>query len=397
MEFNRKTMKSLMALIAFAIILSAGIWHLSDVSQALGFLLRVLSFFLVGLCLAFIINTLLTFIETRLFPPLDRRLSKRRHWPQIRRVLSLILSLLLVLGLLFALVFMIIPELGRTIQIIIDQFPTFVTQMEAWLGEVLQGANSSLLPETLSLPEIDWESIGATALEWLQTGAGSLVAGTFSAATSFAGSVVNFFVGIVVAIYILYQKEKLAAQTRRVLYAYLPMARADGFLSLCRRASLCFGNFITGQLLEAFILGLLCFLGMTILRFPFALMISLLVGVTALVPIFGAFIGFFVGFVLITVNQSFLQAVWFGVFFIVLQQVEGNLIYPQVVGKRVMLPGLWVLTAVTVGGNVGGVLGMLLSVPLASLLYSLLRDAADKRNTEKKTPAEKLTIPNTNS
>lgn len=386
MEFDRKNTRTVLGIVAFGVVLFVGLWHFNVVISALQVLLGMVSFFIVGLCLAFILNAPLKLIENRIFAPLNKRLGKR--WPRFRRPVSVVLTLLLVLGIVFLVIFMVIPEMVRTITLLTDELPAFVQRVTVWWESL--GLDDEAVREKLQLERIDWASIGNAALNLLRTGGSSFLAGTFSAASSIVSGVVSFVVGVIMAVYVLLSKERLSNQTKRILYAYLPEKRADRLVSVGGMANRIFGNFVSGQCLEAFILGALCFLGMVIFRFPFAPMVAMLVCVTAFIPIFGAFIGCFVGAFMILVNQGWLQAVWFVVFFIVLQQVEGNLIYPHVVGKSVMLPGLWVLVAVTVGGNVAGILGMLVSVPLCALVYTLLREAVNRRNERKEIAPSKF-------
>ena len=386
MEFNRKNVRILLGIIAFAVLLFVGLWHLDAVLGVLGFLLGVMTFFIIGLCVAFILNTPMMRIETKLFAPLNRRLGKR--WLRIRRPLAVFITLLLVLALLFFAVFLVIPEIGRTFAVLADEIPGFLADANVWLNSLTQEQGGWI--EAIRLTEIDWNELAQSAVDLLRNGAGNFLTGTVSAASSIVSSVVSFVVGVILAVYILASKERLGGQVRRVLYAYLPERRVDRVLQVGHMASKTFASFITGQVLEAMILGVLCFIGMSIFGFRFAPAVSLLVGVTAFIPIFGAFIGWFIGAFMILVNQGWMTAVWFSLFFIVLQQIEGNLIYPHVVGKSVMLPGLWVLVAVTIGGNLAGILGMLISVPLASLLYALLREAVDRRNAARGIGPEKL-------
>ena len=386
MELNRKTIRTLLGIITFAILLFVGLWHLGVVMDTLGVLLSMVSFFIVGLCVAFIFNVPLRWIESRLFRPLDKRLGKR--WQAVRRPLAVFLTILLMLAIVLTAVFMVIPEIARTVVMIGNEMPAFLKRAEEWFQTLPFDTTS--LTGMFEWESIDWNALVNSAIDLLKNGAGQVLVGTFSAASSLVSGVVSFVVGVILAMYVLMGKEKLGGQFRRLLYAYLPEARVDWILSTCTTANRLFSSFIGGQFLESVILGTLCFLGMTIFRFPFAPMVSVLVGVTAVIPIFGAFIGCFVGVFMILVHQGLMPAVWFIVFFVVLQQIEGNLIYPHVVGKSVMLPGICVLVAVTVGGNIAGILGMLTSVPLAALAYTLLKQAVAKRNEKRGISREKL-------
>lgn len=366
--------------IAFGVTLFVVLWHLDSVARVLGALLGMLSFFFIGCSIAFILNTPLRMIETRLMAPLNRRLGAR--WARMRRPIALVLTFALVLALLTFTVFMVLPQLVDTVQTLAREIPVFLREAEVSLDALAGdlGLDLTALDEAIQLEEIDWQQIGDALLGLLKSGAGAVLQGTFSAATTIVSTTVNLVVGAILAIYLLMSKEKLANQTERTLRAYVAPSRVDRLISVGALANRTFSNFIGGQFLEAVILGSMFFVCMTIFRFPFAAMIAVLIGTTAVIPIFGAFIGFFVGVFMILVDQGLVRAAWFSVMFLVLQQIEGDLIYPHVVGKSVMLPGLWVLVAVTLGGNLAGIPGMLIGVPLASVLYALLRESVNRRN-----------------
>ncbi len=376
MDMNRRTIRTILGFIAFGVVMLAAAWNLGAVWAALKFVFSLFSFFIMGLCFAFIFNTPLQVIENKMFAWPNKHWG--RLWLRLRRPISLVLTMVFVLGVLFLVVFMVIPEMGRTFVVIGDELPVFYEEITTWLQTMQQESGRSL--GSLNLPELDWVKIGDAILDLFRNGAGDIVTNTVAAATTVVSGVTNVVIGIILAVYILWQKERLADQGKRVLYAYLPDKRVDRMLEIGGLASHTFGNFITGQFLEAVILGSLCFLGMRIFNFPFAPMVSVLVGVTACIPLIGAFIGFVIGAFMILVHQGAMTALWFCIFFVSLQQVEGNLIYPYVVGKRMMLPGLWVITATMLGGNLAGILGILISVPLASLLYTLLKEAVNHRN-----------------
>lgn len=384
MEIKNWHIRTALSMIVFSVVMMAAVWHIGAVWQAIGVALGMVSFLIVGLCVAFILNTPLRFLESRLLLPLERRFcGERASW---HRPAALALTLLFFAGVVFAAVFMVIPELVRTFVVLGEQIPPFFDEVNLWIAGLAEESGRSL--DAMNLPQLDWVKIGDAMLDWLRNGAGNLLTGTMSVASSFASGIFSFVVGFVLAIYVLYQKERLGSQARRVLSAYLPERRVNRLMEIGGLANLIFGNFISGQFLEAVILGALCFAGMTILGFPFAPMVSILICVTAFIPVFGAFIGLVVGAFMILVNQGAAQALWFCLFLFGLQQVENNLIYPHVVGKRVMLPGLWVLVAVTLGGNIAGVAGMLLGVPFVSLLYALFRQAVNARNAAREGAGE---------
>lgn len=387
MEFNKRNTRAVMGIVAFGVALFVGLWHWDSVTGAFRTVMGIGSFFIIGLSVAFVLNAPMRGIETRLFAPLNRRLGAR--WAKMRRTVALVITVLLLLGLLFLLFFMIIPELGRTFAVLAEEFPKFVDSVNVWLQD-FRAQYGDYLPESLSIEAINWASVTEQVVNWLRSGASSFLVGTFSVASSLFSGMFATVVGLILSVYVLASKERLSRQVRRLLYAYLPQTRADRIREVGIQASNTFGGFLSGQFLEAVILGALCFIGMSIFRFRFAPVVSMLVGVTSLIPIFGAFIGVTVGAFLILVNQGLAQAGWFIVFFLVLQQIEGNLIYPHVVGRSVKLPGMWVLVAATLGGNIAGVMGMLLSIPLSSLLYSLMREAVNRRNVQREIPVEKI-------
>ena len=386
MELNRKNMKKILLIIAFAILLFLGLQNLSKVMGVAGRVFSLLTPFLFGGCAAFIMNVPLKLIENKLFAPLNSR--KGKVWEKCRRPVCIFLTFLLFVGLIWLVVALVVPELVRTILSLKDVAPPFFEQVGNWLIKTAQELHidtSFLSSLEFDFTKINWEKIAPTALNFLQNGA----IGIMNAASSIFSGIFNLVLGIAFSFYILFQKEKLAGQVRRICYAYFPEERVDYALEIGGLSNKIFSNFITGQFTEAIIIGILCFAGMLIFRMPYAAMISVLVGFTALIPIFGAFIGTAVGaFLILMVNP--IQAVWFVLFIIVLQQLEGNLIYPRVVGTSVGLPGIWVLVAVTLGGSLFGIVGMLVFVPISSVLYCVAKQAVAKRLKEKDVDEDKL-------
>ena len=252
------------------------------------------------------------------------------------------------------------------------QYPDFFAEIESFFADWSQ---------------IDWKSITQKVWDFFTNR--NVLGSTFNVASTIIGTFTNFVIGLVFAIYLLLQKEKLGGQFKRVLYSFVPESKADYFLEICQLSSNTFSNFISGQCLEACILGLMFFVSMSLLHMPYAMIISMLIGVTALIPIFGAFIGCGVGVFLILIVSP-IQALWFLVLFLVMQQIEGNLVYPHVVGNSVGLPSIWVLMAVTLGASTMGVLGMIINIPLFSIVYALLRQTVRRRLHEKGIDRSKL-------
>lgn len=384
MELDRKTIKKILLIITFGIVLFLGLQNISAVAKVFSAAISLLMPLIVGFCVAFILNVLLRVIEERAFAPLNRR--NPPLWSRVRRTVSIILTLGVIVGLLFILVFMIVPELKRAFMLLLDNMPQYTEQVKAWIAQA--AAFLKVDASTLTDLEIDWEKLSATALDYLRRDSGKLVNTTVGITTSIFSGIFNFILGVVFSVYILMQKEKLGSQGTRMLYAFLPEKWADKALHVAVLSNKMFSRFVTGQCTEAVIIGVLCFIGMVILRMPYAPMVSVLVGFTSLIPIFGAFIGTAIGAFLILMDSP-MQALWFVIFIIVLQQMEGDIIYPRVVGSSVGLPSLWVLLAVTIGGSVWGVLGMLVSVPVCSVLYCLMRETVGAR-LEGRGLAEKL-------
>ena len=385
MELDRPTIKKLLFLITFTVLLLTAIQRLDVVVGGFRFLLSVFAPFLVGAAVAFILNVPMQSLEKRVFAPLRR---KDGTMPKFVRPLSLLLTLLLVGLILLLLALVVIPQLTATIAGLGATITRGIEQALEW-GEA-QFANNPQIVEflqdlSLDWKTMDWRSILDTVMNFLRGGVEGMLSSTITVAKTVVSSVISFFISMVFALYILLQKEKLGKQFSKILYALFPEKVVNRTMEICSLSYRVFSSFITGQCLEAVILGCLFFITMSIFRLPYALLISCLISVTALIPIVGAFIGCGVGALLILLVSP-IKALSFLILFIVLQQLEGNLIYPHVVGSSVGLPSIWVLMAVTVGGSLMGVTGMLLFIPLSSILYSLFRAYVHRRLKEKNLP-----------
>lgn len=379
MNLNRETMKKLMLLIAFTILLLVGVQRLDAVFGAVKFLWGIGFPFALGGAIAFILNVPMTALERWLFP--EEKTAKSKLKKKLARPLCMILSILLVLGVISLVIFVVVPELGSTVVGLGASVEAFIPRAQEWLEDIFQ--NNEQIVAWIESLEMNWEKAVETAWSFFSSGAGSVLSSTMTVAKTIISAVTNFFIGFVFACYVLLQKEKLGEQCRKLLAAVFPGKQVDYILHVCSLSHRTFSSFITGQCMEAVILGAMFFVAMNLLRFPYALLVGVLVAFTALIPIFGAFIGCVVGaFLILMVNPA--QALGFIVLFQVLQQIEGNLIYPRVVGNSVGLPAIWVLAAVTVGGNLMGILGMLIFIPIVSVLYALLREWMYGRLEEKR-------------
>ena len=368
MDLNKKNMKNLMILIVFAVLVLVGVQRIENLAAGFVFLMRIVFPFILGGAMAFILNIPMHFLEGRVFAKAKKK--------KLVRPVSLVLSILFVVAILQIVLVVVIPEIAATFAGISKNIEAFLPKLEQWLTEAFP--DSEQLELWIDSLEFNWDKILQSAVNFLKNGAGNVLSSTVTVAKTVINSLMNFFVGFVFACYILLQKEKLSVQVKKVLYAFLPRHAVEKTLQVAALSYKTFSNFVTGQCLEAVILGTMFFVSMSILRFPYALLVGVLIAFTALIPIFGAFIGCVLGTFLILVSNP-VQAIGFVILFFVLQQVEGNLIYPHVVGGSVGLPSIWVLVAVTVGGSLMGVVGMLIFIPLSSVLYALFKGWVHKR------------------
>lgn len=368
MDLNKKNMKNLMILIVFAVLVLVGVQRIENLAAGFVFLMRIVFPFILGGAMAFILNIPMHFLEGRVFAKVKKK--------KLVRPVSLVLSILFVVAILQIVLVVVIPEIAATFAGISKNIETFLPKLEQWLTEAFP--DSEQLEMWIESLEFNWDKILQSAVNFLKNGAGNVLSSTVTVAKTVISTLMNFFVGFVFACYILLQKEKLSVQVKKVLYAFLPRHAVEKTLQVAALSYKTFSNFVTGQCLEAVILGTMFFVSMSILHFPYALLVGVLIAFTALIPIFGAFIGCVLGTFLILVSNP-VQAIGFVILFFVLQQVEGNLIYPHVVGGSVGLPSIWVLVAVTVGGSLMGVVGMLIFIPLSSVLYALFKGWVHKR------------------
>ena len=381
MELNKKNIKRILLLVACSIILYWALNNLSTLGKLLGSFFSLFSPLLIGAGIAYVMNLLLKAIE-RLW---DMALKKAPElWRlKLKRPICLTATILLFLGIIFAIFFILIPRLEEAGSTLIANVPGYITQIQNWWGSLVDFAAG----HGVTLPELSMNVEDATKFisKILSSDSSNVVNTTIDITTSILGALVNILLALVFSVYMLAQKETLISQSRRLLLAALPRKAGQRTMHILKLTNNAFSSFVTGQVTEAFILGSLCCIGMLILRLPYALPVSVIISFTSLIPIFGAWIGAATGAFLI-VFVSPIKALTFLIFLLILQQVEGNLIYPKVVGKSVGLPGLWVLAAVTIGGGIFGMLGMLLGVPICSVIYALVQDFIRSQPTEDLTP-----------
>ena len=378
MDLQSRSMKRILFIITFAIVLFSALQNLGTILSFFNVLWNIIFPFVLGAAIAFILNIPMKSFEKRL-----HKLKNKKGYRYIRKLIrpvSLVFAIILVIGILAIVIFLVVPELATTLISLGKSIENFLPQLQDWLIETFN--NNKEIVQIIEDVEVNWGSMLEGVGTFLKNGAGSFLASSMSVTMSIVSAIVNFFIAIVFACYILIQKEKLSNQCKKILYACLPKEKVDKLLEIGKMSHRIFSGFITGQCIEALILGAMFFVSMTLLRMPYALLVGVLIAFTALIPIVGAFIGCIVGAILIFMINP-MQAVFFVILFLVLQQIEGNLIYPHVVGNSVGLPSIWVLFSVTVGGSLMGIVGMLIFIPIMSVLYVLIREWVHKRLKQK--------------
>ena len=382
MQIDKKTVRKVFLIVVGGIFLY---WLLHETERV-----RIFWAAATGLVAPFVIGAALAFIFNVPMRAIERRLGFIQR-PGLRRTAGIILTLISFVVVIAGVVLLLIPQITETIQALIPKLTAFFLRVEQNIVVFLEN-NPDLLQwvsENTELKSLDWAGLIQKTVSMLKNSVSIIATGAFSAVGGVASTLVDVLIGFVFSLYCLARKEILARQGRRILYAFLPENYCDEIIRILRLTNSTFSNFISGQCLEAVILGGLFAVAMAIAKLPYIPLVSVLIAVTALVPIVGAFVGCILGTFFILVNDPF-QAVIFVIMFLVIQQLEGNLIYPKVVGTSIGLPGMWVLLAVTVGGDLLGIMGMLVMIPIASVIYAILRDVTGKRIAERNIDPDKL-------
>ena len=379
MNFDDKSMKQLRRLILFTIVILIALWNYAIIFGWIRFAFGIIFPFLLGGAIAFVLNVPMNFLEEKIFH--NKYLKEKKAVKKLARPVSLILTIAIVIGVVVLVMFIVIPELTETVLSLGRTIRTFIPDAQRFLEDLFK--DNSEISRWLAGMNLNVDQIVNRAMSFFQNGAGDVLNSTFLAIGSIVSGVTTFVIAFVFACYVLLQKEKLRVQVIKVMYAFMPEKRVESCLEVCTLTAKSFSSFLTGQCVEALILGIMFFIVMTVINMPYTLLVAVLIAFTALIPIFGAFIGCVIGAFLILMVDP-LKALIFVIVFLVLQQIEGNLIYPKVVGASVGLPSIWVLAAVTIGGNVMGVVGMLIFIPIVSVVYTLFRTSVYKRLKSKR-------------
>ena len=368
MDLSILFIKKIRELIVFTAFLVVALWKFDVVLDVLKTIWQIVFPFILGGAIVFVINVPMSFLEKKIFENVKKENKAMR---KLARPVSLLLTIVLVVGVITLVMVGVIPQLTKTMGTLMINITDFIPQIKIWIRDFFHDNREimKLVDQVQFKPDqaIRW------GISLLGNGAGNMMNTTMSAVGSVVSGLATFFIAFSFACYVLFQKEKLHVQIRKVLFAFLPKQKANAFLKVCSLTYRTFANFLTGQCLEAVILGSMFFVSMTILHFPYAMLVGVLISFTALIPLFGGIIGCWVAFFLILMISP-VKAVLFLGLFLILQQIEGNLIYPHVVGGSVGLPSIWVLVAVTLGGSLMGIAGMLIFIPTVSVIYTLFRE-----------------------
>ena len=387
MELNKANTRKILVIIIFTLFF---LWVVLNWNTAISFLDKVFDLifpFILGIAIAFVLNILTKFFEEKVFTRNPKNKGKTKKVQKVKksrwkRGVSLILAIIVLLAIIALVIGLVIPELINTVQMLFASLPDLLENGKVYIADLLVEYPELNTTITNLQNSIENLNINEELNKFLETYGSGILTTSVNVISGMAGAIVTFVLALAFALYALVQKEKLILQSKKLLYAYVQKDKADKVMRVARTANTTFTNFISGQFIEALILGFLCMLGMLILDIPHAVTIGVMIAFTALIPIVGAIIGTVIGAILI-LPVSPIKAVVFVIFLLILQQIEGNIIYPKVVGSSVGLPGIWVLVAISIGGSLWGLVGILLSVPLFSVIYAVLGENVNHKLKEK--------------
>lgn len=388
-ELNNKNVKKILLIITYAAVLIFALFNIKFV----GYILNLLKPFIIGFAIAFILNIPLSKFESFWKKRTQKQVKDKKgkvvktvqKESKLMRPLAIIFSLVVFIAIIAGVLVLVIPQLGNTVEILKENIPTAFNNVKEWAIEKAQ--NYPQVLEKINEFTPNWNEVDQNTTEWLKNAATGIIGAGFTLVKGVISGTVNFIMGIIFAVYMLAQKEKLTEQFKKLIKSFLSEDKANKLFHIGGVTNDTFKSFIGGQFIEAIILGVLCFIAMTIFKMPYALNISVVVGLSNIIPVFGPWFGGAIGAIII-LGANPMQALWFILLAIILQQIDGNLIYPKVVGDRVGLPAIWVMLAVLVGGNGFGIIGMFVGVPIASVVYKLLKERVEKQKEMAKNKRE---------
>lgn len=382
MSFDRNTMKHLLFLITFTVLLLLGIQHFNTVMEYIHFFIRLFLPFIVGTCMAFILNLPMRFLERSIFPKIPSKLLHKFHRP-----IALSLSLLFIVSIVGTVGLLILPEFIDRLSLLVNTFGTFIEKF----GQIISSSSKehSFISAWLGELDLNWSEIGKAGTDYIQSFLHTLFSSTFSIVSTIMNGMMNFMISFMFAMYILSRKEQLSSQAQQLLFAYVKKEWAIKVYHLFTLINKTFSNFITGQCLESLIQFFVFYLLLTVLKFDYALLISIFIAFMSFIPIIGSYISSYTSAFLLFMVSPW-KAFLFLLLFMVVQQLDSTFIYPKIVGNSVGLPPMWVIVAVTVGGRLLGIVGMVTFIPLCSILYTLLKKDAKQRLKEKEIDISKV-------
>lgn len=385
MDLNKKNVRTILLIITFAVAAHWLFQNLGYIPDTIRTVTSFLSPFIIGCAIAYILNLPTRFLENILF---------RKEWKKgdsvrqrIKRPISMILATILVLGAFIGVMVIVIPQLITALQTLIADLPNAIARAQTWLDKF--EFDSPDISNFIDSIGYSIQELSSSLTKWLTQTAGTLINATLEYSVTLIRFLVSFFIGLIFSFYLIMKKEKIGMQANALLYAVVPESRADNVRTFFTRSNRVFSSFLSGQVLEAGILGVLMTVTLIVFDFPYALLIGVLIGITAVIPILGGWIGGVVGAIL-ELTVSPMTMVYYIIVFLVVQQFEGNVIYPRMVGKKVGLPAIWVLVAVTLGASLGGVFGAFISIPVASVIYEYMSDMVARRLKKNRISADKL-------
>lgn len=363
-----KSRKDVLLVITYVALIIFALVNFEKILKVISYVINIFSPFIIGTVLAFILNVLVNFIERKVFG----RIKESKKWNKVKRPISILISIILVILIITFVMNLLIPQLKNSLSLFTDTLPQYKEDVVRIMNRFdMEDTTISKVSEYL-------DNFSKVITDYIKGNSKDVISMTTEFASSIFGIVSSAVISIVFAIYIIAQKETLVRQFDKIMHAYVKPKIIDKVYDIVIMANRSFSNFITGQCMEALIIGSLCFIGMVIFRLPYASTVAVVVGFTALIPVFGSIVGTILGAFLILMVSP-VKAIIFVIFIVVLQQIDNNFIYPKVVGKSIGLPGMWVLLSVTVGARIGGILGMLIATPLCSILYTLFSKTVNEK------------------